>query len=121
MGEPFFGTGLEIAPSWACGGSSRGVDADLVEEALLFRVEGGVAGALQVQSFAQAVAGGGKAEDGLEQAVGFDAIAGLMPGALPQGALWHVPPRVERVEGGGLVGRHSGVLARRLAIHWPSG
>lgn len=114
MGEGFFGTGLEVAPSGPGGGRRRGVDADLGEEALLFGVEGGVAGALQVQPFAEAVAGGGKAAGGLERAVGFGVIAGLVPGALPQGAPWRVPPRVQRVDGGGLVGGHTGVAGAQV-------
>lgn len=103
VGEGFLGASLEVAPSGPGGGRRSGVDADLGEEALLFGMEGRVAGALQVQPFAQAVAGGGKAAGGLERASGFGVIAGLVPGALPQGAPWRVPPRVQRVEGGPLL------------------
>ncbi|MFD7933770.1 hypothetical protein ACFV4T_04390 [Streptomyces sp. NPDC059755] len=66
------------------------------------------------QPFAQAVAGGGKAAGGLERAVGFGVVAGLVPVALPQRAPGRVPPRVERMEFSGLVGGHEGVAGAQV-------
>ncbi|MFH8894379.1 hypothetical protein [Streptomyces sp. NPDC017949] len=45
LGEGFFGVGPHVESPGAGGGRRRGIDAGLGEEALLFGVEGGVAGA----------------------------------------------------------------------------